>query len=79
MAVGRDAMRHAGTIYGRTFRWLRRSRRRIEAEAEHLREVEQSGESGETPFVAILGIILFLIPIVAIVLGASFAAYYLAT
>jgi hypothetical protein len=40
---------------------------------------ERSGDSGETPFVAILGIILFLLPIVAVSLGVSFAAYYLAT
>jgi len=53
--------------------------RTIEAEAEHLREVEREGESAETPFVAILGIVLFLLPIVAIVLGLSFAAYYIAS
>ena len=79
MAAGREAVRHAGATYGRAFRWLRHPVRRIEAEAEHLREVEREGESGETPFVAILGIILFLLPIVALVLGVSFAAYYLAT
>ena len=58
---------------------MRHPVRTIEAEAEHLREVEREGESAETPFVAILGIVLFLLPIVAIVLGLSFAAYYIAS
>lgn len=53
--------------------------RTVEAEVEHLREIEREGESAETPFVAILGIVLFLLPIVAIVLGLAFAAYYLAS
>jgi nitrogen fixation/metabolism regulation signal transduction histidine kinase len=79
MAVGREAVRHARSLYGRTFTWLRHPVREVEAEAEHLREVERVGESGETPFIAILGIVLFLIPIVAVVLGVAFAAYYLAT
>jgi hypothetical protein len=72
-------MGRAGAMYGRSFRRLRHSPSRIEAEAEHLREVERVGESGETPFVAILGIVLFLLPIVALILGVAFAAYYLAT
>lgn len=79
MAAGREAVRHAGSLYGRTFTWLRHPVRGVEAEAEHLREVERVGESGETPFIAILGIVLFLTPIVAVVLGVAFAAYYLAT
>jgi hypothetical protein len=77
MAAGRDAVRHARARYGRTFARVRPVRK-IEAEAEHLVEVEREGESGETPFVAILGVILFLLPIVAIVLGLAFAAYYIA-
>jgi hypothetical protein len=78
MAVGRDATRHAGTLYRKALTRLRHPVREIEAEAEHLREVEREGESGETPFIAILGIILFLLPIVVLVLGLAFAAYYLA-
>jgi hypothetical protein len=79
MAAGKDAARHAGTLYRNAFARLRRPVREIEAEVDHLREVEREGESGETPFIAILGIILFLLPIVALVLGLAFAAYYLAT
>jgi hypothetical protein len=52
--------------------------RAIEAEAEHLLEVEREGESAATPLIAILGIILFLTPIVLAILGLAFAAYYLA-
>jgi TRAP-type mannitol/chloroaromatic compound transport system permease small subunit len=47
-------------------------------ELEHLQEVEHEGTSAATPLVAILGIILFLLPIVALILGLAFAAYYLA-
>jgi hypothetical protein len=77
MAAGRHAARHAGTLYRKTFGWLRHPVREIEAEAEHLHEVEQKGESAETPLIAILGVILFLLPIVLFVLGLAFAAYYL--
>jgi hypothetical protein len=79
MAVGRDAVRHARTRYRRTFARFRHPVREIEAEVEHLRDVEREGESGETPFVAILGIIIFLLPIVLLILGLAFAAYYLAS
>ena len=78
MAATRDALGHARARYGRTFARARHPVRRIEAEAEHLRAVEREGESGETPFVAILGVVLFLLPIVAVVLGLAFAAYYVA-
>jgi hypothetical protein len=78
MAAGRDAARHAGTLYQKAFTRLRHPVQEIEAEVEHLREVEREGESGETPFITILGVILFLLPIVALVLGLAFAAYYLA-
>lgn len=52
--------------------------RGIEAEAEHLLEVEREGTSEATPLIAILGIVLFLTPIVLLILGLAFAAYYLA-
>jgi hypothetical protein len=78
MAAGKDAATHAGTLYRRVFAVLRHPVQKIEAEAEHLREVEQAGESGETPFIAILGIILFLIPLFLLIAGLAFALYYLA-
>ena len=52
--------------------------REIEAEVEHLHELEHEGSSAATPLVAILGIILFLLPIVFVILGLAFAAYFLA-
>jgi hypothetical protein len=79
MAAARDAARHAGRRYRRLLARARGRVRALEAEAEHLREIERKGESAETPLVAILGVVLFLIPIVALVLGLAFAAYYLAT
>jgi hypothetical protein len=78
MAAGRDAARHAGDRYRRTFAWLRHPARNVEAEARHLREVEQAGEAGETPFVVIGGVVLFLIPIFLLMLGVALAAYYIA-
>jgi uncharacterized membrane protein len=52
--------------------------KRVEAEAEHLIEIEREGESAETPLVVLFGVILFLLPIVLLVLGLAFAGYYLA-
>lgn len=75
MSIGRDAVRHAG---GRYRRLLRHPVESIEAEAHHLIEVERVGESGETPFIALLGIILFVLPIFLVIVGLAFAAYYLA-
>jgi len=78
VAESRNVAEHAGTLYRRAFSWLRHPVKRLEHEAGHLHEVEQAGESEVTPLIAIAGIILFLLPIVAIVLGLSFAAYFLA-
>jgi hypothetical protein len=78
MAAGRDAARHAGTLYRKALAWLRWPVREVAAEAHHLHEVEREGESGETPFIAILGLIIFLLPIFVLVLGIAVAAYYLA-
>ncbi|MBV8480193.1 MAG: hypothetical protein JOY72_07795 [Actinobacteria bacterium] len=77
MSTMRSAVAHAGSRYRRL---LGRPHpvQALEHEAEHLRQVEHAGESGETPFIAIIGIILFLLPIVVVFLGAAFAAYYLA-
>ena len=42
-------------LYRKTF--FRHPIQAVEAEAKHLHEIEQQGESGETPFIAILGLI----------------------
>jgi len=78
MAVARDAATHAGKRYRRTFAWLRHPARNVEAEAEHLRQVEQTGEAGETPFIVILGLVFFLLPLFLFLVGVAFAAYYIA-
>ena len=79
MTVGRDAATHAGGLYRKTFAFLRHPVRNVEAEAGHLHEVESAGESAETPLIAILGLILFLVPVFLLIVGLSFAAYYLAS
>jgi hypothetical protein len=71
-------VRHAGSLYGRTYRWLRKPVRKAEAEAEHLHEIEQVGESPETPLVAFLGVFLFLLPIFLIMLGLALLAGHIA-
>ena len=73
---GRAGVRHAGALYRRCFRWARRSARRAEAEAQHLQEIERAGEAGETPYIAILGVFLFLLPIFLFICGVALIAYY---
>ena len=75
---GRAGIRHAGSLYGRMFRWVLRPIRKVEAEAHHIREIEQAGDSGETPFIAMLGVILFLLPIFAFMVGVAIAAAHIA-
>jgi hypothetical protein len=74
---GRAGTRHAGSLYRRAFRGALHPIRKIEAETHHLRQVERVGDLGQTPFIAILGIFLFLLPIVGLIVGLAFAAYYL--
>jgi hypothetical protein len=72
-----EAARHAGGLYGTAFRRLRHPVNKVEEEAHHLHQVEMEGESGETPFIAILGLLFFLVPI-GIVMGLlAFGAAWL--
>jgi hypothetical protein len=73
VSSARGAVAHAGGLWGRVLTPFRR----VEAEAEHVHEIEQEGESGATPFIAVLGIFLFLLPIFLVILGLAYAAYYL--
>jgi hypothetical protein len=75
---GRAGARHAGGLYRRLFRWALRPVRKIEAEAHHLHEVERTGESGETPYIAILGVFLFLVPIFGFMIGLAALGVYIA-
>jgi hypothetical protein len=77
-STSRASVRHAGKLYGRMFWWLLRPLRDVQAEARHLREVERQGASAETPFIAIVGLILFLVPIFALILGLALLAANLA-
>jgi hypothetical protein len=56
----------------------RRPVRTIEREAHHLHEVEQVGESEWTPWIAILGLVLFFVPVFVLMTALTFAASYLA-
>ena len=79
MATGKEAVRHAGGLYGKTYRRVLRPVRGVEHEAHHLHEVEQAGESGETPYIAILGLLLFLGSIFLVMLCIALAAYAIAS
>jgi hypothetical protein len=72
-----EAARHAGSLFRRVFRQVEKPVEKLEAEAHYLHEIEQRGESGETPFIAIAGAILFLLPIFLVMVGLAFGAYYL--
>jgi hypothetical protein len=78
MSTGKRAATHAGARYRRLFGPFLRPVQAIEAEAAHLHQIEQTGESGETPFIALLGLFLFLLPLFLLLLGIAFGAYYLA-
>ena len=71
------AGRHARRRYERLFRWLRHPIRGIESETHHLHEIEQKGDSGETPFIAILGLVLFLLPLALVIMALAFGAAWL--
>jgi hypothetical protein len=59
--------------------FLRHPVRKVEDEAHHLREVEEAGESAETPLIVFLGVILFLLPIFLVLLVIVMGAYKLAS
>jgi hypothetical protein len=78
MAAGTNAATHARTLNRKLFGMSRLPVREIEAEVEHLYEIEPAGESGESPFIAVLGLMFSLLTIFVLTAGLSFAAYYLA-
>jgi hypothetical protein len=78
MSHAADIARYAGGLYRSAFRRAARPVEKVEADTEHLHDIERRGESGVTPLIAIGGLILFLLPIFLIMLGLAFAAYYLA-
>jgi len=60
------------------FDWARGPVRSIEGEARHIHEIETSGQSAETPYIAMLGLFFFLGSIFLVLLGVALAAYYIA-
>jgi hypothetical protein len=77
MGTTAGALRHAGRRYRRAARWVVHPVRGVEREARHLHEIEREGESGETPFIAMLGLVVFLGSVFLVMLGIAFLAYYL--
>lgn len=77
MSVGMQGVRHARNRYRKLFDALLRPVRKVEAEAHHLHEVERTGENAETPLIAILGLLLFLVPIFLLMLGLALGAAWL--
>jgi hypothetical protein len=57
---------------------LGRRVRAIEREANQLHEVERVGESEWTPWIAVLGLVLFFVPVFVLMTALTFAAFYLA-
>jgi hypothetical protein len=72
------ATRHAGGLYRKTFNAVSKPFRKVEQEVHHLENVERTGESGETPLIAFLGVILFVLPIFLLMLGLALLAAHLA-
>ncbi|HEY2371030.1 MAG TPA: hypothetical protein VGH82_00640 [Gaiellaceae bacterium] len=77
VGVTKGSAQHAAGLYRRLFDAALRPLHTVEAEAHHLHEVEKAGQSGEAPFIAILGLVLFLAPIFALMLGLALLAAYL--
>jgi hypothetical protein len=51
--------------------------RALEHEAEHLIDVERLGDSGGTPFIVLLGVASFILPILALMMLLAFVAAWL--
>ncbi len=79
MPPAKDAVKHAGSLYQRLWRTLRHPVRGAEHEAQHLHEIEQQGESGATPLIAIGGLVIFLGSIFIVLLCLALLAYNLAS
>jgi hypothetical protein len=48
----------------------------IRDEARHLHEIERKGDAPETPFIALAGVFLFLLPIFALVVALALVGYF---
>jgi hypothetical protein len=77
VGTGAAVVRHAGGRYRKLFAWARHPVRAAEGEVHHLHQVERAGASGETPYIAMLGLALFLWSVLLLMLGVALAVYYL--
>lgn len=50
--------------------------RKLERRAHELHEIENEGESNATPILAGLGVLMLVVPVLALMLGLAFGAYY---
>ena len=65
------ALSRGGTVRGPVRLW-----RELRAEAHHLREIGEEGESPATPVITIAEVVLFLLPIFGLMLGLALIAYH---
>jgi hypothetical protein len=79
MSTTGGVLRQAGGRYRSLGRAVARPFRAAEHEVEHLHDVERAGESGETPFIAVAGLIVFLGSIFLVIFGLASLAYWLAS
>jgi hypothetical protein len=63
---------------GRPVRGPVRLWRELRAEAHHLREIGEEGESAATPAISIAEVALFVLPIFCVMLGLGLLAYHFA-
>jgi hypothetical protein len=70
----RTAARRSAARWQHFFGAWRPLAENVEAEAGHLHRLELDGESAATPFVAMLEVALFLLPVVVVVIAVSLVA-----
>jgi hypothetical protein len=72
------AAHHAAPLYRRPFAAARHELDALESEARRLHQVELEGQSPSTPFLALFGLVLFLMPLFCVVLGLALLAAWIA-
>jgi hypothetical protein len=76
--VTRVSRRLAGGIRWAALLDQLRPLRTIERQAHHLHEVEQAGESEYTPWIAVVGLVLFLVSVFVLMTAIAFTAAHFA-
>jgi hypothetical protein len=76
--VTRVSRRLAGGIRWAALLDPLRPLRTIERQAHHLHEVEQAGESEYTPWIAVVGLVLFLVSVFVLMTAIAFTAAHFA-